>query len=376
MPDAKITYAQSSDIKARSFREYRHDMKKKAIAELEFLFVLQDLLKPALVQKYGADKDLWFLTKGGVTQQPDYLAKYPNGKTMQYEFQYAEKIRELDFIDFKVSKVGKKSKGVRYPHQDRQFFYVVKEGGRFTFIDPKWIMDEGKEAGVPAWGNRTAFRVPKTTFEGILKEGDENLKTAIASTDNKNILLKAQTEYLLSDIDKFSHELQEAVDKDKLITIMPKTLEGFYRVCFLLERMNEEPKQAGIWLIYLTSLFRKGISPDKFAMWMFAFDFLYFRCGALQDNEIKTVNEVLYKAREEIESWQYQEGAFIRDPNISRIHETRAIIHVANLFEDIQQNFFVYYGFGKKADRIFEILPDATEIAEFIQNADEKKKRN
>ncbi|MCY4031107.1 MAG: hypothetical protein OXF05_03220 [Hyphomicrobiales bacterium] len=369
MPDAKITYAQSSDIKARSFREYRHDMKKKAIAELEFLPVLQDLLKPALVEKHGADKNLWFLTKGGVTQQPDYLATDSNGKTMQYEFQYAEKIKELDFVDFKVSKVGKKSKGVRYPHQDRQFFYVVKEGGRFAFIEPKWIMDEGKEAGVPAWGNRTAFRVPKSTFEGILKEGHGNLKAAITSTDNKNILLKAQTQYLLSDTNKFSCELQEAVDKDKLITIMPKTLEGFYRVCFLLERMDENPKQAGIWLIYLTSLFRKGISPDEIAMWMFAFDFLYFRCDTLQDNEIKTVNEILDKIREEIKSWQYQEGAFTRDPNISRMHETFAIIHVANLFEDIQQDFFVHYKSGRKVNRIFEILPDAAEIAAFIQNA-------
>ena len=344
-------------------------MKKKAIAELEFLPVLQDLLKPALVEKHGADKNLWFLTKGGVTQQPDYLATDSNGKTMQYEFQYAEKIKELDFVDFKVSKVGKKSKGVRYPHQDRQFFYVVKEGGRFAFIEPKWIMDEGKEAGVPAWGNRTAFRVPKSTFEGILKEGHGNLKAAITSTDNKNILLKAQTQYLLSDTNKFSCELQEAVDKDKLITIMPKTLEGFYRVCFLLERMDENPKQAGIWLIYLTSLFRKGISPDEIAMWMFAFDFLYFRCDTLQDNEIKTVNEILDKIREEIKSWQYQEGAFTRDPNISRMHETFAIIHVANLFEDIQQDFFVHYKSGRKVNRIFEILPDAAEIAAFIQNA-------
>ncbi len=32
--DAKMVYAQSSDIKARSYLEYRRDMKKKAIAEL------------------------------------------------------------------------------------------------------------------------------------------------------------------------------------------------------------------------------------------------------------------------------------------------------------------------------------------------------
>ena len=64
MRDPKTKYAQSSDIKARSYHQYRYDMKKKAIAELEFLPVLQDLLQPASVSKHGADKDLWFLRGG------------------------------------------------------------------------------------------------------------------------------------------------------------------------------------------------------------------------------------------------------------------------------------------------------------------------
>lgn len=33
--DAKTIYAQSSDIKSRTYLEYRKDMKQKAIAELE-----------------------------------------------------------------------------------------------------------------------------------------------------------------------------------------------------------------------------------------------------------------------------------------------------------------------------------------------------
>ena len=35
MPDTKTIYAQSSDIKSRTYLEYRKDMKQKAIAELE-----------------------------------------------------------------------------------------------------------------------------------------------------------------------------------------------------------------------------------------------------------------------------------------------------------------------------------------------------
>ena len=58
MKDAKAVYAQSSDIQARSFREYRRDMKKKAIVELEFLPFLQGLLAPATAEKHGADTEL------------------------------------------------------------------------------------------------------------------------------------------------------------------------------------------------------------------------------------------------------------------------------------------------------------------------------
>jgi hypothetical protein len=35
--DPRITYAKSSDIKGRTYLEYRRDMKRKAIAELEAL---------------------------------------------------------------------------------------------------------------------------------------------------------------------------------------------------------------------------------------------------------------------------------------------------------------------------------------------------
>ena len=37
VPDTKTIYAQSSDIKSRTYLEYRKDMKQKAIAELEVL---------------------------------------------------------------------------------------------------------------------------------------------------------------------------------------------------------------------------------------------------------------------------------------------------------------------------------------------------
>lgn len=43
--NGKTIYAQSSDIKSRTYLEYRKDMKKKAIAELEVLDWLESKLK-------------------------------------------------------------------------------------------------------------------------------------------------------------------------------------------------------------------------------------------------------------------------------------------------------------------------------------------
>lgn len=114
----RTVYAQSSDIRSRSWLEYRRDMKKKAIAELEFLPFLEKILKGKhgddvlRVRKYGGDAQLWFHASGrGVTGSPDYLATWGDGESRLYEFQLAEDITKLQFFDFKVSKVGKKQGG-------------------------------------------------------------------------------------------------------------------------------------------------------------------------------------------------------------------------------------------------------------------------
>ena len=65
----RTVYAQSSDIRSRTWTQYRLDMKKKAIAELEFLPFLQRLLaarhndSSVRVRKHGGDALLWFAPK-------------------------------------------------------------------------------------------------------------------------------------------------------------------------------------------------------------------------------------------------------------------------------------------------------------------------
>jgi hypothetical protein len=51
MRDPKTTYAQSSDIRSRTYLEYRKDMKRKAIVELEVLEWLENKLKELYPRK-------------------------------------------------------------------------------------------------------------------------------------------------------------------------------------------------------------------------------------------------------------------------------------------------------------------------------------
>ena len=372
MKDAKAVYAQSSDIQARSFREYRRDMKKKAIVELEFLPFLQGLLAPATVEKHGADAELWFFqqSRGKITQDPDYRAVWPDGREFFYEFQYGTGDNNVGFFDFKVSKVGKKPpQKDRVPHEGREFFYASMQNAQYAFVSPRWIMDNGKEGPVPAWGSRPAYRVPDAVFRGILRDGGEEMARVISAVDNKKMLLAFQDKFPDLEASAFSRELQLAVDKRQLVKIMPTTLDGFYRVCFLLEWMGESPESPGVWLVYLASFFQRGLSALEFARWMFCLDFLYFKSGELGENERRIVRKALDNAEREIRKQAKADGSFSRDPNAAPAEETRQFLFAINLLEDIRQDFAVYCGGVAKTKRIFEMLPDFAKTANFVRQA-------
>ncbi len=65
--EIKTLYTQYSDIKSRTYLEYRKDMKKKTIAELEVLEWLEEKIKDLYpknqvnVYKSGVDKFLWLV---------------------------------------------------------------------------------------------------------------------------------------------------------------------------------------------------------------------------------------------------------------------------------------------------------------------------
>lgn len=104
---------------------------------------------------------------------------------------------------------------------------------------------------VEAWQSN-AYRVPKQKFERLLKS-DRALEPIGPTIDAKNFILDFQ--HALTDINKegLSHLLQSVIDENQLVKIVPKDLESFFRVCFLLDNLGKTPDNAGIWPVYFLS---------------------------------------------------------------------------------------------------------------------------
>ncbi len=339
LQDSKAVYAQSSDIKSRTYLEYRRDMKKKAIAELEAREWLQDKFNElyktddAKVAKSGGDRHIWFLRHGGtLSGDPDYKV-FVNNSEYNLEFQYTDR-DDLDFYDFKISKVGRKKKGERLPHKDRRFVYIIKPSNQFAIFDPEWIMKEGREESVPAWGSRPAFRIPANSFKSIFQT-DENLVPLIESINKKNQLLEIQFFFINREKEKFSHELQKVVDREEIFKIIPETLEGFYKSCFILDSIDRYPDNLPLWLVYGASFYSQDLNSYEFSQLMYSLDFLYGRASSLAENELKVLVETMEKSSSYIE--EIQRKKLKTSVNLSPKEEIVNFLFAVNLYEDLAQ---------------------------------------
>ena len=375
---SKLTYAQSSDIKSRTWLAYRYDMKRKAIAELEFLPFLQDLLQERYqdsaltVRKAGGDAQVWFgRSAAQVTQEPDYNCVLSSGETRQFEFQYAQSLEKLKFVDFKVSKVGKKKpRQPRVAHEDREFFYIVQSSCYYALLPCQWIMWHGEERGVPAWGNRTAYRVPVDDFLDQCHDGGQALAEVVARVESKNSLLAFQHEFLAMQDASFARELQRVVDEDALVKIVPGTLEGFYRVCHLLDKLDRSPDAPGVWLVYLTSFYDAAMSSLDFACWVYCLDFLNFRCERLSDNEKRVLLGAMQSARGYLRRQFANETQYIDELNTPAIEVIRQLLFATNLYEDLVQDCAATWGLELRPIQfIYETVPDVDLMHSYIERA-------
>lgn len=344
--DAKTIYAQSSDIKSRTYLEYRKDMKKKAIAELEVLDWLRTKLTELYpnqkieISKAGGDAFLWFLRKGGVTREPDYKAKI-GGQDFEIEFQYADKIG-LNYFDFAVSKIARKNRktGKREPHKDRKILYIMKNNHSFALFKPDWVFKNGEIGFVDAW-RKDAYRVPKDKFLKILKP-DPTLESVIEMIDIKNYILDFQHDLIGINKDKLSYLLQQVIDEEKIVKIIPHDLDSFFKICFILDNLNKIPNNVNLWLVYLLSFISGKNTTEDISKIIYCVDFLYSKTD-LKPNELKILIEKIQECFKLLASFEKEDGSFKSSINLSPIDEIRYALFAINLLEDLNQDIIFYY---------------------------------
>ena len=342
-PDTKTVYAQSSDIKSRTYLEYRKDMKQKAIAELEVLPWLKEKIrkkdKKAHVEKFGGDKFIWFLRKGGITREPDFVVRYSNKKAEYIEFQYAKK--ELKAYDFKISKIDPKIKKLKERIKDTKILYLIKPTGEFAILEPSWIVSNSKKTVASAWGNAPVFRVPKERFKKFLKK-DKKLNSVCDLIDKKNKILDFQHEAIEKEKENFSHLLQQVLDEEKVLKIMPKTLDGFFKVCFTLSHLEKTPVNASLWLVYLLSFLSQKLNSYKIFQLIYSLDFLYSKVD-LKKNEIDKLVEGIKSLHKKLKQFSKTDGSFQSDKSLAPLEDTRYSLFAINILEDLTQYILFYY---------------------------------
>lgn len=371
--DGKTIYAQSSDIKSRTYLEYRKDMKKKAIAELEALEWLESKVKElhpgkqVKVYKSGGDKFLWFLRKGGISREPDFIAKIEGEGEVQLEFQYAEK-EDLKFYDFKVSKVIKKKNGKPEPIENKYFVYIHKPQLKYAIFKPEWVVKNGEYGMVEAWRSY-AFRVPKEKFEKLLKP-DPLLKNLCWRIDIKNFILNFQHELIEINKNNLSYLLQNVIDENKIVKIVPKDLDSFFKVCFILDNLNKIPQNANLWLVYLLSYINKGISLEEISKIVYCIDFLYSKIE-LKPNELVQLISKIKELIGMINGFYQNDGSYKSSLTSSPLDETRYALFSINLLEDLIQDMIYYYAVIelKPVRKIYENIKDIEKTYRLIAGA-------
>ena len=364
-----MTYAQSSDIKNRTFEEYRKDMKKKAIVELEILPWLQSLLgHDKKVAKHGTDRDLWFKRKGGITREPDYIvSSYGNPEDVQFyiEFQYSkEKRKEYHFKKSKVKRRGKKYQS------NTKILYIIQPLYSYGLIDPEFVTKKGAEKNIAAWGSRLGYEIKSEDLELKLQK-NKDLREICTKWDRKIRLLEFQF-LLLSKYEKQLHNQLEDALSGKIFSLRydGKLLDyaSLFQILFVLQNTKGKSKNALNLLDQLSrSLKNRSFSKmDAIELFRLAYclDFLYFSIEEeLAMNGIQNIVTILEYIHKAIIAFQkslsYDDTQEFRD-------QLQHLLYVINSYEDVKQDFLHYYN-----STVSTVLQRTTVIFESLENLEQ-----
>ncbi|MEK7501260.1 MAG: hypothetical protein AAB642_04020, partial [Patescibacteria group bacterium] len=191
-----------------------------------------------------------------------------------------------------------------------------------------------------AW-RKNAYRIPKNKFLKAL-ESDPTLKFVIEVIDIKNCILNFQHDLIGINREKLSYLLQQVIDEQKIVSIIPNDLDSFFKVCFILDNLNKIPKNINLWLVYLLSFISDKNTTEDLSKMIYCIDFLYSKTE-LKQNELKSLIEKIKECFGLLKSFEQKDGSFKSSVNLSPVDEIRNAIFSINLLEDLTQDLIFYY---------------------------------
>jgi hypothetical protein len=170
--------------------------------------------------------------------------------------------------------------------------------------------------------------------------------------------------------EKLSHLLQKVIDEHKLVKIIPKDLDSFFKVCFILDNLNKIPENANLWLIYLLSYINKDLTLEQISKIVYCIDFLYSKIK-LELNEVIQVADNIKKLMKIIKGYYQKDGSYKSSLRESPLNETRYALFSINLLEDLIQDMIFYYSLKEiqPIRKIYENVENIEKTYKLIKSA-------
>lgn len=148
---------------------------------------------------------------------------------------------------------------------------------------------------------------------------------------------------------------------------MPKDLDSFFKICFILDNINKIPKNANLWLIYLLSYIDNNVTLENISKIVYCIDFLYSKIELKQNELIQLVNKIK-ELLEKIKTFYKKDGTYISSLESSPLEETRCALFSINLLEDLIQDIIFYYSTTelKPINKIYENVEDVIKTYQLL----------
>ncbi len=164
--------------------------------------------------------------------------------------------------------------------------------------------------------------------------------------------------------------LQGVIDENKIVKIIPKDLNSFFKVCFILDNLNKIPQNANLWLIYLLSYIDKDVSLEDISKIVYCIDFIYSKIE-LKRNELAQLVSKIKELKKKIENLYQSDGSYKSSLTSSPLDETRYALFSINLLEDLIQDIIFYYSVTEleAVKKIYENVRDVERTFRLIKEA-------